>query len=259
MRLGRILCLFAVALAWPAQAAEGDEFRWKSRVGRGRLIEIRGVNGSVWAGAASGPEAEVFATKRGIRNDSHEVDIRVVEHDDGITICAVYPSEDPGRPNECKPGGGRMSVHNNDVKVDFEVRVPSGVRFIGRTVNGNVEAESLGGDVEAYTINGKIHISTSGHAQARTVNGSITASMGSSGWTKPLSFETINGGITLNLPAAASTEVSAKTVNGQISTDFPLTVQDRFVGRRLNGKIGSGGRELNLRTVNGSIRLRRMA
>jgi hypothetical protein len=43
------------------------------------------------------------ATKHGRRSDPAEVEIEVVEHAGGVTICAVYPS--PGsRPNECRQG-----------------------------------------------------------------------------------------------------------------------------------------------------------
>jgi hypothetical protein len=51
--------------------------------------------------------------------------------------------------------------------------------------------------------------------------------------------------------------VRASTVNGQIVTDFPLTVTGRLGPRRVNGTIGSGGRRLELATVNGTIRLKR--
>jgi DUF4097 and DUF4098 domain-containing protein YvlB len=54
-----------------------------------------------------------------------------------------------------------------------------------------------------------------------------------------------------------SAEVKAQTLNGDISSDFPITVMGRKSRRELNGTIGSGGRELSLKTVNGSIRLRR--
>ncbi|HEV2750413.1 MAG TPA: DUF4097 family beta strand repeat-containing protein, partial [Gemmatimonadales bacterium] len=83
------------------------------------------------------------------------------------------------------------------------------------------------------------------------------ASMGKATWTDALDFATVNGGITLDLPANLSTEVKASTVNGEIETDFPLTITGRFGPRRLNGTIGSGGRRLALSTVNGSIRLRK--
>jgi len=252
-----ILLLVAAGLALPArQAAAQNEFHWKGKVAAGKAIEIKGVNGDVSAVAGSG-DVEVTAVKHAHRSDPDEVKIAVVEHADGVTICAVYPS-DGRRENTCEAGDhGHMSTHDNDVAVDFTVRVPAGVRFVGRTVNGSVEAAHLASDVEANTVNGAIRISTSGFAQAGTVNGSITASLGRANWSDALEFRTVNGGITLDLPADLSAEVNAKTVNGDIVTDFPLMVTGRLGPRSLHGTIGSGGRRLDLDTVNGSIRLRK--
>jgi len=89
------------------------------------------------------------------------------------------------------------------------------------------------------------------------MNGSIVASLGRATWSDGLDFRTVNGGITLDLPAGLSTEVRATTVNGDIQTDFPLMVTGRLGPRSLRGTIGSGGRRLALETVNGSIRLRK--
>ncbi|MGH9900977.1 MAG: DUF4097 family beta strand repeat-containing protein, partial [Pyrinomonadaceae bacterium] len=244
----------------PAAAArpEQDDFRWRGPVAAGRVIEIKGVNGDVRAETAAGGEVEVTATKSARRSDPAGVRIQVVEHADGVTICAVYPSGDSSRPNTCEPGsGGRSNVRNNDTRVDFTVRVPASVRFNGRTVNGGVEARALGSDVEAHTVNGGVRVSTAGLARASTVNGSITAIMGGANWAGALEFATVNGGIELELPSAASADVRAETVNGEISTDFPITVTGRFSKRNLTGTIGSGGRELRLKTVNGDVELRR--
>jgi hypothetical protein len=239
-------------------AATQNNFHWQGRVAQGSAIEIKGVNGSVRAEAAAGDQVEVSATKKSRRSDTESVRIQVVEHANGVTICAVYPSSDGKRPNVCAPGKeGNMNVNNNDVQVDFIVRVPTGVRFHGRTVNGEVEAQSLGADVEAYTVNGSIHISTTGTAQASTVNGEIVATMGRADWVEGLEFETVNGGITLNLPATTSTELEAETLNGDISTEFSMDVQGRFSKRHIRGTIGSGGRLLSLKTVNGSIQVNR--
>jgi hypothetical protein len=227
-------------------------------VGPGQALEIKGVNGDIDAVAASGGQVEVLARKHGRRSDPAEVEIKVIEHAEGVTICAVYPSPSDDRPNECAPGdAGRMNTKNNDVNVDFTVRVPAGVRFVGRTVNGGIDADGLGGDVVARTVNGGINVSTSGNAQAETVNGSIKAAMGRADWTGGIEFETVNGSITLELPADTSAEVRASTVNGDIETDFPLTVRGKFSRRSLTGTIGSGGREMRLQTVNGGIKLRR--
>ncbi|MBI4502750.1 MAG: DUF4097 family beta strand repeat protein [Gemmatimonadetes bacterium] len=242
----------------PQGAQQGVDFQWKGRLAPGKTIEVRGVNGDVRAVLATGPEVEVTAVKRARRSDPDEVDIRVIEHPDGVTICAIYPtSRRARRENYCGPGESHNNTENNDVKVEFTVRVPAGVRLAGATVNGDVMVESLRSDVLATTVNGSVEVSTTGYAEAETVNGSIRAAMQSTKLPNRLDFRTVNGGITLDLPEGFSAEVEAQTVNGDVSTDFPLTVQGRFGPRRVTGRIGAGGPRLSLQTVNGSIRLRR--
>jgi hypothetical protein len=238
--------------AWGGQ----EEFNWRGQVDAGDAIEIKGVNGSVHASGGSGEQVEVRAMKTASKSDPESVRIEVVEHAAGVTICAVYPGR--GKPNECRPGeGGHMQVNDNDVSVEFTVLVPKGVRFVGRTVNGSVDASAIAAPVDVTTVNGSIAISTAADAEAATVNGSIEASLGSGAWTGPREFETVNGRITVTLPASVSADVVAETVNGDISTDFPLTVTGRFGLRWLKGSIGGGGRQLRLETVNGDIELLR--
>lgn len=234
-----------------------EDFEWRGHIVAGKAIEIKGVNGGIVAEASTGTEVEVRATKQARKSDPDEVRIEVIEHADGVTICAVYPTpRGQQHPNECEPGeGGRMDTRHNDVQVRYTVRVPAGVRFIGRTVNGSIEARGLRADAEAYTVNGSVGISTRGAARASTVNGSIDAEMGAV-LREPLEFETVNGGITLVVPAGSGAELRATTVNGDIVTDFPLTVRGRFNHRRVTGTIGRGGPQLMMSTVNGDIRLR---
>ncbi len=247
----------AILMGSPSVWAQ-DRFEWDGVIAVGQTIEIKGVNGTIETDSTSGNRVEVVAVKNARRNDTSSVQFNVVEHDGGVTICAVYPSRNSNRPNECEPGSeGRMNVRDNDVEVEFTVRVPNGVHFVGRNVNGGVEASSISGNVEAYTVNGSIDVTAEGLVQAKTVNGSIEVSMGRNDWDDELEFETVNGAITVELPASTNADVRAETLNGSISTDFPLTVSGRFGSRRLNGSIGSGGKDLRLKTVNGRIRLRR--
>ncbi|MBD0327279.1 MAG: DUF4097 family beta strand repeat protein [Pyrinomonadaceae bacterium] len=240
-----------------------EEFRWQGRVQSGQTLDVKGVNGNVRAEGSSGNQVEVVAVKKGQRSDTKDVEIRVMEHAGGVTICAVYPSDDPSRPNECGPGGtGRMNVRDNDVTVDFTVKVPAGVRFNGRTVNGDVEAAGIGADVDVSTVNGSINVTAAGVVQAKTVNGSINAAMGQANWSSELSFSTVNGTIALVFPANLSAELRAETLNGDVNSDFPLnmqSVQEERRGRpkRIQATIGAGGRTLSLKTVNGDIQLRR--
>jgi hypothetical protein len=256
-----LLAVAATAAALPARAErQTEEFQWRGRLAAGQVVEIKGVNGDVDAAPASGDEVEVSAVKSGRRSDPAQVRIEVLPHAGGVTVCVVYPAPSGGQPNECAPGeAGRMNSSNNDVAVRFSVRVPRGVGFVGRTVNGDVSADALEADVEAYTVNGGVRVATRGNARAQTVNGSITATLGRADWSGSVSFETVNGGITLELPEDLNADVKGETVNGSIETDFPLAVKGKFSSRRLSGTIGSGGRELRLETVNGSIRLKRVS
>jgi len=249
-----------VAQAAPraAAAAAQSDFHWHEPLAAGKRIEVKGVNGSIDAAPASGGEVEVTARKSARRSNPEDVRIEVVRHSEGVTICAVYPNVDGRRANTCEPGeNGHMNVRNNDTEVDFTVRVPAGVLFTGRTVNGRVEAKNLTADVDAKTVNGDVEVSTAGVARAQTVNGSITAFMGRADWTDGIEFKTVNGSIELSLPAALSADVEVKTLNGEISSDFPLTVRGTFSRRHMSGTIGGGGRSLQLETVNGSVQIRR--
>jgi Putative adhesin len=278
MSLRRLCLAFILTLvAFPARAQGGDvweawtsifadfflgpetreEFRWRGPVSPGGTVEIKGVNGSIRAEPAAGNDVEIVALKRGRRSAPREVQVKVVPHDGGLTVCAVYPTSGFAPANECQPGaGGRMNVRNNDVSVDFTVRVPAGSGLVARTVNGGVQASGLRGRVEAHTVNGSVRLTTDGAAEVETVNGSIDAALGRTDWKDAASFQTVNGSITLALPREASTAVEARTVNGRIAVDFELAGA-RTTRRELSGTIGAGGRKLALATVNGGIRVRR--
>jgi hypothetical protein len=244
----------ALALATPCLA---EDFAWRGRLTSGQTLEVRGINGGISA-EASGGEAEVTAVKRARESDPATVQIRAVEHAGGVTICAIYPGRF-GRGNSCEPGGegGGGGTRNNDVTVEFQVKVPAGVKLVAHTVNGAVRVGDVESDVDAETVNGSINVAATGLVKAETVNGSIEASMGRADWTGKLDFETVNGSITLDLPADLSADVDAETMNGRIEVDFPLGGNVHQTKRTLRGTIGGGGRMLDLETVNGSISLRK--
>ncbi len=230
-----------------------QDFSWSGRIAAGKSIEIKGINGNIRAVHTDGAEVEVTAEKDG--RDRDELTFEVVEHSGGVTICAMYPGRS-NKPNECAPGDdGRMNTEDTRAEADFEVRVPSGVLFVGKNVNGNVTARGLTDDAEASTVNGNVSVTTQGWAEASTVNGSIKVTAGRADWQGSAHFSTVNGSIELTLPEGFNAEVEASTVNGDFYSDFPLTVQGKFGPRKITGTIGSGGRKLDLETVNGSIRI----
>ena len=239
------------------RGVRAGHFQWRGALSQGQAIEIKNVNGDVHAAVSQSGQVEVTARKTARRSNPAEVRIEVVPHGGGVTICAVYPSSD-GAPNTCESSGrGRNNTNNNDTVVNFDVRVPPGVSFVGRTVNGEVEANGLQSDVQAQTVNGSVKVATTGLATAATVNGSVTATMGRADWPEGGDFKTVNGSITLTLPSVFDADVRADALNGSITSDFPITMTGTVSPRRLRGTVGAGGHNLTLSTVNGSIRLLR--
>jgi len=243
-----ILWLAILALPGISQSVFPDgAFEWHGPVARGSFIEIRGINGNVRAVTSTSGEVEVVAKVEG-KESASSVQVHLMRHGNGVTICSVFPGETVCRAlGDTGPGA----------RVNFEVRVPEGVSFLGSTINGGVEAEALKSDVQAYTVNGQVRVSTTGTLQAKTVNGSITASLLKPFWSRPPELSTVNGGIRLVLPSTANAALKAATKNGKIVTDFNAI--GKVTDQEVLGRIGGGGSRLILSTVNGTIELKRGA
>jgi hypothetical protein len=244
-----IAVLLAVSCA--AWAAQVEDFEWRGAIARGRLIEIRGINGDIHALPSVSGQVEVLAKVTNEGGDAGPVEVRMVPGDNGVTVCAAKPGA------ECMPHDQQSRADRPGTRVDFYVRVPEGVGFLGRTVNGAVEADSLRSDVQAYTVNGQVRISTTGSAQARTVNGSITASLQNPFWRKSPRFSTVNGGIVLTLPRDSSTRLRAETRNGKVLTDF-AALRGKITDQQIDARLGSGRirTPLTLHTINGTIQIK---
>jgi hypothetical protein len=247
----------AVANHGQSDGRSAEDFRWTGRLPDGQLLEIKGVSGDIEVSRAAGAEVEVVAEARGRRSDPTTVRIERVEHEGGITFCAVYPTPEGERENYCAPGSeGRMNTRRSDVVVDFNIRLPAEADLVGRTVNGDIVALELGGDVTANTVNGDIEISTQGFARAETVNGDIEIEMASTAFAGGAEFSTVNGSIRLDVADGINANVSANWLNGGFESDLPFTLDGGLRRNSARGVLGDGGPELRLETVNGSISIR---
>jgi DUF4097 and DUF4098 domain-containing protein YvlB len=251
-----MLALTTLAMIAALQGGQqAQDHHWTGTLAAGKTLPSRNVNGDVHAVAAGGNQIEVTGVKRARRSDPASVEIKVEQTSEGAIICVLYPNQ---RGSSCtdRRSNGR-SGDNNDVSVDFTVRVPSSILLSAHTVNGDVSAKGLGADAEIATVNGDASVETEGFAEASSVNGSVDVVMGSADWSGSASYRSVNGPVSVTLPAGASAEVRASTVNGDIDTDFPLTVRGKIGPRSLHGTIGDGGRTLAIETVNGSINIRK--
>jgi len=244
-----------------AQNRDGESdrsFSWSGTIPSGRRIMIKNINGGIQVERSSSNRVEVTAEKRWRRGDPAYVRIEQKRIDDDVLICALW-----GEDARCEESGirsERKSQWNsrNDVSVQFVVRVPEGVRVDVNTVNGALEVTGVTTEVRARTVNGSITArSAGGPVRASTVNGSINVSMGSVRSSEDLEYETVNGAITIELPASFGAQLELSTVNGRVTTEFPVTVSGTLSPKRLRGTVGDGSTRLRASTVNGSVTLRK--
>jgi len=240
------------------QRTDRNAFSWNARIGQGNWIQVRNLNGTINVERATGDRVEVTATKRWRESDPGSVRFEVKRYgsgDQSAVICAVWGDRTTCDENEYSTRGG---TRNNDVSVQFTVRVPAGVRVRVSSVNGGVEVEGTTAEVHASSVNGSVRArSTGGPVHASSVNGSVTASMGRFTLDDDLSFSSVNGAVRVEFTDLENADVEMSTMNGSASTDFPLTVQGRFNPRSIRGTIGRGGPRVKLSTINGSVELRK--
>jgi DUF4097 and DUF4098 domain-containing protein YvlB len=247
-----LLAIFVLTLAASAQnTGQGQEFHWKGTLSPENVVFVKNVNGNIEADLASGNEVEVTAEKSGEYAD--EAKIQMIQLKDGVMFCVVYP----GWFNQQCEESHSLHQHGEGPKVHFTVHVPENLRFTGENVNGSVIAENMGRFVKATSVNGKVRVSTKSCAELSSVNGSLEAKMGRADWPGTLKLGTVNGSISLEMPADLSTDVKFTSVNGRLRTEFPMNVEGNIDGHSVSGQIGSGGRELKIETVNGSAEIRR--
>lgn len=268
------------ARAIPTAQSGQEDFRWSGRIARGDEIEIRGLLGDVRAEPASGDQVEVVG--RRIGDDADQVRIEVVQTDDGVVICAIYPRTerssrrdgDGERRRSGRNGGDNVCAHGNsgdldldadEARIEFMVRVPAGVRFAARTVQGDIQANGLRGPVDVASVDGDVRVSTTGTARAATVSGNVEATIGQMDG-EDMEFASVSGDVIVRVAGDMGAQVRANTLSGDIESDFDLRMssddEDRGgfhiqIGQQASGTIGRGGPELTLNTVSGDIRLLR--
>ncbi|HVO60536.1 MAG TPA: DUF4097 family beta strand repeat-containing protein, partial [Terriglobales bacterium] len=235
----------AVLLSTAAWAQDqGREFHWRGKLATDQLLTIKNINGDIDANASDAGEVQVTAVKSGPNAD--QIRIEVVPGSEGVTICAVYPGDSDNCGSDNHHYG--TSSHGNNGKVHFTVQMPKNLRLEADNVNGNVNADGMGREVRANSVNGNVDLSTTSWAEAKTVNGRIKAAMGDAGWNGTLQVESVNGSIELDMPGDFNADVNFSSVNGHIDSDFPLTVNNSWpVGHSAKGTVGKGGRELAIK------------
>ncbi len=231
-----------------ADVREEESFTYTLESG-GRL-SLENVNGSISVVGGTGDEVRITAYKKADNQDAlDDIEILIDAAPERISVETKLPK------SRGWWGGG-----NSGASVRYELSVPSGTNLDGiSSVNGGVDVSGVFGNLKLETVNGGIDVEdASADARLETVNGGIDARFSSLTGDQRVNCDTVNGKISLTLPANTDASVSVETVNGSINADdFGLEVDKGFVGKSVDGDIGSGSARVTANTVNGGVKIRK--
>ena len=239
-----------------AKGKAEDTWTRSYKLAPGGTLELINVNGRIDALPASGDEVEIVGLRKaeGTSDEAAKALLDKVEMREEVGNTRVRVEVRPPRLRG-------FSGH----QVRWTVRVPKGVNVDLRTVNGGVKLTGLQGDVIAKTTNGGVTGTgvLSQAVDASAVNGGIEIEFGSPlSADAKVSFETVNGGVSIGLPSESRATISARAVNGGVRvSDLEIQKDEQANAfdskRRLQGTMNGGGARVTLNTVNGGIRISR--
>ncbi len=172
--------------------------------------------------------------------------------------------------NEVTIDAGRPNRH-----IDFDIQVPARTNLKIQLVNGGgLTVEDVEGEIELENVNGPISVrQVSGSVVANTVNGPLRAVLNRIDGQKAMSFTSLNGPVDVTFPASLKANLRLRSDNGDVFTDFdmqvrqesPSTSQNRRgngrlrieVNKSIYGVVGGGGPEIELRSFNGNVFVRK--
>ena len=158
-----------VALAQTSEIRVGEPVTVELPVGA--RVEVYGGSGYVLLKKAAGSQVAVSVVKSKLAAD---VPVTMLKTSEGITICAVYPTEDPKKPHECVPGGKGRLYAGNPTKlpdIGITVELPDGMAAAASMGAGEVRSTAVTGDVTLYSDRGTITVTDGGVGSIRAVVG----------------------------------------------------------------------------------------
>jgi hypothetical protein len=154
--------------------------------------------------------------------------------------------------------------HGSEKVTVLELSAVNDSEIIVSNIVGNLELSNTNGPVMASKISGSVI--------AESINNTIDVSFSKLDNVKVSSFETINGDITVGLPASAGAELHLDSSRGEITSDFEVTVMPAEgtvtrddgkdgsyvrIEQVVVAKINNGGPVLRFKTLHGDIHIRK--
>ena len=217
-----------------------------------------------------------------------DVSIRVTHRGNDTAFERDAPPPPPGMRRLSSGRRGSLSVEedNNRIEMrsrtvngemDLEIEVPVRTNLELRVVNGgDIAVEGVEGSLEVNNVNGPVRLTNvSGSVVASSVNANVTVRLTRVTDAKAMAFSSLSGTVDVTLPATTKANLKLRSDNGDVFTDFDVQQteppsrsgferSDRG-GKRVRfesnstiyGTINGGGPEIEARSFNGSVYIRK--
>jgi len=264
------LVLLALAVAARAESPSTQRFVVPlSHPGQPVKLEVSLIGGSISIRPSSGNEVTVEAIAEDKDDDEDQ------DHPPrGAAGMHRLPNRSLGLVVEEENNKVTVGMGGMPRDVTLRIQVPRQSSVSLSTVNdGDIHVQGLEGDLELNNVNGEITAKdVAGSVVAHTTNGDVKVTMTRVDAKAALAFATLNGNVDVSLPASFRGDLRMRSDNGEIYTDFdvqlgasPAKVEQQRQGgkyrleveQEVRGTIGGGGPEIQLRTFNGDIYLRK--
>ena len=165
-------------------------------------------------------------------------------------------------------------LHTPERAIDFEILVPTHANLkLGTTdARAPILVEDVEGELEINNPSGPITLNrVGGSILASSVLGDVRATVTSVSTQRPMAFTSFNRDVAVTFPSSLKANLKLRSDQGNVSTDFqvtplpPAAAEARRqngpvrieVNRALYGAVNGGGPDIELRTFNGNVYVRR--
>jgi hypothetical protein len=228
----------------------GDETRKSFDLKPGTRIEVQGINGKVEIQTTDTTTAEVYVRRIADSPQSlRRREMTIEQTADGLLVRA--------RQNHL---GFWDHLFGHNPTEEVTIKAPRQIALALKGINGRVTTGDIDGPLEVKGINGRVELgAASQYAELSGINGNIAVGLKQLG-ERGARFSGVNGGIELRLANELNADLTARGMNGNVRSEIPEVIVDKEEpGSRYSARIGSGGAPIELKGINGNVRLIRDA
>jgi hypothetical protein len=278
-RLGAMVMMAGALALWGATTTPADEVTKTFPVTGHARVHVETDDGAVRVSTGDIKQVEVRVDYSGYKLD-RDLRVSTSQNGDSVDVSA-------------KTGGTFWNWGGRHNSLRVEIHMPKEADLTIRTGDGNVQADSINGNVDVTTGDGSITVqgvkgtirfhTGDGHIEARGLDGRLEASSGDGHINLEGRFDALNiktgdgsvnaratagskvqstwtirtgdGSVDMEIPGDLQADIDASTHDGHISLGLPVTVEGTFSSSQIHGKMNGGGQSLTIRTGDGSIHL----